>query len=256
MARLAIFNCKGGVGKTTTALNLAAGLHRSGTPTCMVDMDPQAHLTRVFDRLPDHADASLFALYAHSTPLRSLILEQPGFGWLLPAHGQLMKADSLFGKGPATLNRLRIALDTLASDYPGHVLIDCCPYVGVLSLSAVFAASAVLIPVSSDYLSLQGAHQIGHALDVLEPVLKRRMPRRYLLTRFDRRRRMSEDIRRRLRDAVGADLCETVISENVAVAVSPSLGLDVFSYQADSRGALDYLALREELREAGLLVNG
>lgn len=253
MARLAIFNCKGGVGKTTTALNLAAALSRAGERVCMVDMDPQAHLTRIFDRLPDSPDASLYALYAHAAPLRGLMLEQPGLGRLLPAHGQLMKADSMFGKGPATLNRLRIALDGLEPDAPGHVLIDCCPYVGVLSLSAMFAASAVLIPVSSDYLSLQGAKQIDHALNALEPVLKRRLPRRYLLTRFDRRRRMGEDIRRRLSEDVGDELCRTVISENVAVAMSPSLGKDVFAYQADSRGAQDYLALLAELREGGLL---
>ncbi|MBK6743888.1 MAG: ParA family protein [Hydrogenophilales bacterium] len=253
MARLAIFNCKGGVGKTTTALNLAAALARAGESVCLADMDPQAHLTRIFDKLPDSPDASLFALYAHATPLRALLQELPGLGQLLPAHGQLMKVDSLFGKGPSTLNRLRIGLETLESDYAGHVLIDCCPYVGVLSLSAVFAASSVLIPVSSDYLSLQGAKQIDHALNALEPVLKRRMPRRYLITRFDRRRRMGEDIRRRLREEVGDDLCETVISENVAVAMSPSLGKDVFAYKSDSRGAQDYQALLDELRAANLI---
>lgn len=253
MARLAIFNCKGGVGKTTTALNLAAALARAGERVCLVDMDPQAHLTRLFGRLPDSPDTSLFSLYSHATPLRALLQELPGIGCLLPAHGQLMKVDSLFGKGPSTLNRLRIGLDTLNSDHPGHVLIDCCPYVGVLSLSAVFSASAVLIPVSSDYLSLQGAKQIDHALNALEPVLKKRMPRRYLLTRFDRRRRMSEDIRKRLHDDVGDELCQTVISENVAVAMSPSLGKDVFSYQASSRGAEDYGALFNELRGAGLV---
>lgn len=253
MARLAIFNCKGGVGKTTTALNLAAALARAGESVCLADMDPQAHLTRIFGKLPDSPDASLFALYAHATPLRALLQELPGLGQLLPAHGQLMKVDSLFGKGPSTLNRLRIGLETLESDYAGHVLIDCCPYVGVLSLSAVFAASSVLIPVSSDYLSLQGAKQIDHALNALEPVLKRRMPRRYLITRFDRRRRMGEDIRRRLREEVGDDLCETVISENVAVAMSPSLGKDVFAYKSDSRGAQDYQALLDELRAANLI---
>lgn len=253
MARLAIFNCKGGVGKTTSALNLAAMLARHEERVCLVDMDPQAHLTRLLGHLPDTPEGSLFALYSHSTPLRGLLREVPGLGCLLPAHGQLMKVDSLFGKGPSTLNRLRVGLETLHADRPGHVLIDCCPYVGVLSLSAVFAASAVLIPVSSDYLSLQGAHQIGHALQALEPVLKRRLPRRYLLTRYDRRRRMSEDIRSRLRDQVGDDLCATVISENVAVAMSPSLGKDVFAYDARSRGAEDYRALFEELRGAGLV---
>jgi chromosome partitioning protein len=253
MARLAIFNCKGGVGKTTTALNLAAALTRSGEPVCLADMDPQAHLTRIFGRLPESPDASLFALYSHATPLRTLLLELPGLGHLLPAHGQLMKVDSLFGKGPSTLNRLRIGLETLEADCAGHILIDCCPYVGVLSLSAVFAATSVLIPVSSDYLSLQGAKQIDHALNALEPVLKRRMPRRYLITRFDRRRRMSEDIRSRLREQVGDDLCQTVISENVAVAMSPSLGKDVFTYKTDSRGAQDYQALLDELRDANMV---
>ncbi len=253
MARLAIFNCKGGVGKTTTALNLAAMLARDGTPPCLVDMDPQAHLTRMLGHYPDTPDASLYALYAHATPLRGLLRPLDGLGCLLPAHGQLMKVDSLFGKGPSTLNRLRLALDTLHVDRAGPVLIDCCPYVGVLALSAVFAATAVLVPVSSDYLSLQGAHQIGHALDALEPVLKRRVPRRYLLTRFDRRRRMSEDIRRRLASEVGDELCQTVVSENVAVAMSPALGKDVFASEPNSRGAADYRALFEELRAQSLL---
>jgi len=253
LARLAIFNCKGGVGKTTTALNLAAILARQEERVCLVDMDPQAHLTRLLGHLPDTPDSSLFSLYSHATPLRGLLRELPGLGCLLPAHGQLMKVDSLFGKGPSTLNRLRMGLETLQADRPGHVLIDCCPYVGVLSLSAVFAASAVLIPVSSDYLSLQGAQQIGQALQALEPVLKKRLPRRYLLTRFDRRRRMGEDIRRRMQDQVGDELCETVISENVAVAMSPSLGKDVFAYDPRSRGAEDYRALFEELRGAGLV---
>ncbi len=253
MTRLAIFNCKGGVGKTTTTLNLAAVLARSGRLPYLVDMDPQAHLTRILDKLPETPATSLFALYSASATLRTLVQAHPGLGYLLPAHGQLMKVDSLFGKGPATLNRLRHGLEALEAELPGPVLIDCCPYVGVLSLSAVFAASAVLVPVSSDYLSLQGAKQIDHALKSLEPVLKQRLPRRYVLTRFDRRRRMGEDIRSRLRQEVGDDLCDTVISENVAVAMSPSLGQDVFSYQASSRGAQDYQALYQELQGAGLL---
>lgn len=253
MARLAVFNCKGGVGKTTTALNLGAALARSGKNVCLVDMDPQAHLTRVFNKLPDSADASIFALYSASATLRNLALEQPGIGLLIPAHGQLSKVDSMFGKGPSTLNRLRQGLTTLEVEYPGHYLIDCCPFVGVLSLSAIFAATGVLIPVSSDYLSLQGAKQIDHVLNALEPVLKRRMPRRYLITRFDKRRKMGEDIRARLRAEVGDDLCKTVISENVSVAMSPSLGKDVFSYLPGCKGAQDYQALLEELRLDGFL---
>jgi chromosome partitioning protein len=253
MARLAVFNCKGGVGKTTTVLNLGAALARAGKKVCLVDMDPQAHLTRVFDKLPDGADASIFALYSATSTLRSLALEQPGIGLLIPAHGQLSKVDSVFGKGPASLNRLRQGLVSMEVDYPGHYLIDCCPFVGVLSLSAIFAATGVLIPVSSDYLSLQGAKQINHVLKALELVLKRRVPRRYLITRYDKRRKMGEDIRSKLGDEVGDDLCRTVISENVSVATSPALGKDVFSYLPGCKGAQDYQALLEELQADGFL---
>lgn len=255
MARLAVFNCKGGVGKTTTALNLGAALARSGKKVCLIDMDPQAHLTRVFDKLPDTADASVFALYSATATLRSLALDLPQIGLLVPAHGQLTKVDSMFGKGPATLNRLRQGIASMEIEYPAHYLIDCCPFVGVLSLSSIFAATGVLIPVSSDYLSLQGAIQIDHVLKSLEPVLKRPMPRRYLITRYDRRRKMSEDIRARLGEAVGDNLCKTIISENVSVAMSPSLGKDVFSYLPGCKGAQDYQSLLEELRADGFVAN-
>lgn len=253
MTRLAVFNCKGGVGKTTTTMNLGAALAREGKAVCLIDMDPQAHLTRIFDLMPKDAEGSIYAHYSSSTPLRNLLKEVPDLGTLLPAHGQLMKVDSLFGKGPSTLNRLKLGLEALEADAPRTSLIDCCPYVGVLSLSAIFACDAILIPVASDYLSLQGAQQISHALKALEPVLKRITPRRYVLTRYDRRRRMSEDVRNRLRDLVGDQLCETVISESVGLAISPSLGQHIYTYDSGSRGAEDYRNLLTELRSMGFV---
>jgi chromosome partitioning protein len=120
----------------------------------------------------------------------------------------------------------------------------------VLSLNAIFASDRILVPVSSDYLSLRGALQIERTMKALEPVLKRRIERRYLLTRFDRRRKMSFEIQNRLREQFGAELCETVISENVAIAEAPAVSLDIFSHSPTSRGALDYQALMEELRAA------
>jgi chromosome partitioning protein len=94
----------------------------------------------------------------------------------------------------------------------------------------IFAADRMLVPVSSDFLSLRGALQIEHTLKALEPVLKRRIERRYLLTRFDRRRKMSFEIQERLSAAVRRELCETVISENVAVAEAPALNRDIFAH--------------------------
>ncbi|MBS4017361.1 MAG: ParA family protein [Dechloromonas sp.] len=252
--RIAIFNQKGGVGKTTTTLNLGAALNRSGNPPLLIDLDPQGHLSSIHGQAPLDAGQSLFAFFQDLRTLQELEVEWEHIGRLIPAHQQLIKVDSIFGKGPAILNKLRHGLDVLEEANPErHCLIDCCPYIGVLALNAIFACDCLVIPVSTDYLSLQAADHITRTLQVLEPVMKRRVPRYYLLTRFDRRRRMSEDVRNRLRERYGDEVIDTVISENVTVAESPSLNQDVFRHNASSTGAHDYRKLFNELLERGSL---
>ncbi|MGE5384867.1 MAG: ParA family protein [Betaproteobacteria bacterium] len=252
--RLAIFNQKGGVGKTTTTLNLAAAVARNGETPLLLDLDPQGHLSSIHGGMPQEASRSLFAYYQDAKPLAELEMPWEHLGSLVPSHQQLIKVDSIFGKGPTILNKLRTGLEALESAHGARpVLIDCCPYIGVLALNAIFACDRLLIPISTDYLSLQASEHITRTLQVLEPVLQRRVERRYLLTRFDRRRRMSNDVRDRLRERYGDEVCDTVISENVAVAESPSLNRDIFRHNASSTGARDYLALHEELRAVGFL---
>jgi chromosome partitioning protein len=253
MATLAVFNQKGGVGKTTTALNLLAAVARAGRRPLGIDLDPQAHLSHVFGAQPRLADDSVYSFFLRQRPLADLaVITRSGVA-LCPAHLDLSKLDSMLGKGVNVVTRLRTALrqpDALT----GPVVIDCSPLLNVLSLNAVFACDVLIVPVSCDFLSLRGALSVERALNALEPVFKQRLPRRYVLTRYDARRRMSEEVVRRLAAALRPEeVCATRIRESVRVAESPAVELDVFRHAPGSSGAQDYQALADELVGAGFI---
>jgi len=254
MSIIAVFNQKGGVGKTTTALNLAAALLRSGRNTYGIDFDPQAHFSSITGITARSGEDTALSLFQRNRPLRELVQESNSRIKIIPAHSELSKVDALFGKGYNVVNRLNTSLQSeIFGKKDTPIIIDCCPMVGVLSLNALFACTGLIIPISADHLSTKGAIQLEKSLNALEPVLKRRIQRRYLITRYDGRRRMAREVLGLVEERFGAEVCRTHISENVSLAESPALNLTVFEHAPASRGAQDYDELLQELLADGFI---
>ena len=251
MAVIAVFNQKGGVGKTTTCLNVTAALDIAQQSPIALDMDPQGHLTLSSGAKKTTPEASVSAFFNHQTPL-SCLMQETARGWpIITASLDLAKVDALLGSDPKAATLLKQGLREELTLTGAPILIDCCPMLGVLTLNAMLATDRVLIPVSADFLSLQGVHRLDSALNALERKLNRKFERRIVVTRFDARRKLAHEIYDKLKERYGNLLCNTRISENVALSTSPMHGKDVFDYAPTSLGAQDYLALTEELWDSG-----
>jgi chromosome partitioning protein len=251
MAVIAVFNQKGGVGKTTTALNIWAGLALLNTDPLAIDLDPQGHLTLASGTKSVAANNSIYAFFEKGIPLARMTQHSPSGRRLIAATLDLSKVDALRGADSQIALRLRNGIQVAFGASTAPVIIDCCPMLSVLTLNALIAADRVLIPVSADYLSLQGVERLDRALNVLEVKFARRIERRVVVTRFDARRKLSFAIYDELKNRYGALLCATRIVENVNLAESPMHGKDIYAFAPASPGARDYRALVQELGSAG-----
>jgi chromosome partitioning protein len=249
MKRIAVINQKGGVGKTTTTVNLGAALAKSGFRVLLLDMDPQANLTVHVDKRPDLESHTLTSLLVEDTPLQALV--QPT---TLPNLAVVPSDTSLAGVEQVLANRigretiLREALEAFpaAKDFD-FVLFDCPPSLGVLSANALVAADWVVIPMQAEYLSLQGMAKL---LEVIQLVQKRLNPALQIACvlpcMLDARTNLSTEVLREIDAHFGSLLATTRIRNNVKLAEAPSFGRTIFEHAPDSNGARDYEAFAAE----------
>ncbi len=248
MRTISVINQKGGVGKTTTALNLGHALALGGHRVLLIDLDPQAHLTDCLGLHAYEGGGSDTVLVDGGRIEQSSLAVRDNLR-LLPAGPRLGLFESE-GGGPAGVARgwrLKRALDGVAGSGYDFVLIDAPPSAGLLTMNALMASQELLIPVASDYLSLHGLSRLMPILDHVDRTLKRRAGKWVVLTRFQRQRRLAREVRQKLYEHFPDNLMPTAIRENVSLAESPSYGQTIFEYKRRSYGACDYLSLAKNL---------
>ncbi len=245
---LAIANQKGGVGKTTTAVNLATALAACGRDVLIVDLDPQGNATTGLGLLGQRRDKSIYQVITEGAPLADAMMNTMVGGMtLVPSSLQLVGAEVELVSGDRREFRLRDALENVLNAFD-YVLIDCPPALGLLTLNALVAADAVLVPLQTEFYALEG---LSHLLRTVERVKRSFNPpleiQGIVLTMVDRRNNLSEMVAKDVRAHLGSKVYDTVIPRNVRVSEAPSHGKPVLLYDVRCAGAQAYIHLASEM---------
>ncbi len=242
---ISVLNQKGGVGKTTITTNLAHGLAVKGFKVLAIDLDPQAQLTTSLGILKEK-NKLLEKSLLDDAPLSSITVQARNNLNIIPASHGLSDIDKLTSNGAENGLLLKKKLTEEIEKYD-FILIDCPPSSGLLIMNAILASNEIITPMTGDYLGLQGLAYLIRTLKKFETILERKLTQWVVLSRFQAKRRLSQEVKSRLKQYFPNKILKTDISESVVLAECPGFGKTVFEYRPSSKSAEEYRSLVDDL---------
>lgn len=256
---MVVANQKGGVGKTTTAVNIAAGLAMGGLRVLVVDMDPQGNASTALGVEHGEGTPGTYEVLVDGEPLVDVLQRCPDIPdlWAMPATIDLAGAEVGLVASVSRETRLRDALDAFFENhYVDYVIIDCPPSLGLLTLNALVAAKEIMIPIQCEYYALEGVTQLLKTINLVKGRLNDELTlTTVMLTMFDARTNLSSQVADEVRKHFAREVLDTVIPRSVRIAEAPSYGQTVLSYQFASVGAQAYQQASAEIAARGVLPN-